>query len=98
MKVQITIRGRVFHIRTDDDPEQLQKIAEELNDKLNALAPIGRSVDEYAILVISALSILGESKQKEDEIQRKVQDLEQRVETLLHMVDQNLQDLDPTEN
>ena len=98
MKVQITIRGRVFHIRTDDDPEQLQRIAEELNDKLNALAPVGRSVDEYAILVISALSILGESKQKEDLIQQKVVELEQRVDALLQIIDQNLQELDPTEN
>ena len=98
MKVQITIRGRVFHIRTDDDPEHLQSIAEELNERLNALAPSGRSIDEYAILVISALSILGETKQKEHAVQQKIAELENKVEKLLQVIDENLQNLDPSEN
>ena len=95
MKVQINIRGRVFHIRTDDDPQQLQEISEELNHRLDDLSPKGKAVDEYAILVITALSLLGELRQNKDGQKKKISELEHRVELLLQLVDQGLHDLEP---
>ena len=44
MKVQINIRGRVYHIRTEDDPQRVQEIADNLNERLNALAPNGNTL------------------------------------------------------
>jgi cell division protein ZapA (FtsZ GTPase activity inhibitor) len=98
MKVQINIRGRVYHIRTEDDPQRVQQIAEDLNERLNTLAPNSRHVDEYAILVITALSILGEFKQKEEDMNHKVMELEQKVEQLINKIDQSLDQLDPSQN
>tara|TARA_B100000925_G_C21637766_1_gene315859 strand:- start:231 stop:530 length:300 start_codon:yes stop_codon:yes gene_type:complete len=98
MKVQINIRGRVYHIRTEDDPQRVQEIADELNERLNTLAPNGRHVDEYAILVITALSILGEAKQKEEAMKQNIQILESRVDRLIQKIDQSLEQMDPTQN
>ena len=98
MKVQINIRGRVYHIRTEDDPQRVQEIADNLNERLNALAPNGRHVDEYAILVITALSILGEAKQNEEMMKQTIQTLEDRVEVLIQKIDQSLEQMDPTQN
>ena len=98
MKVQINIRGRVYHIRTEDDPERVQEIADELNEKLNTLAPNGRHVDEYAILVITALSILGEAKQKEEAMKQNINILENRVDQLIQKIDQSLEHMDPKQN
>ena len=98
MKVQINIRGRVYHIRTEDDPQRVQEIASDLNEKLNTLAPNGRHVDEYAILVITALSILGEAKQKEEAMKQNIQTLENRVDQLINKIDQSLEQMDPKQN
>ena len=98
MKVQINIRGRVYHIRTEDDPIRVQEIAEELNERLNTLAPNGRHVDEYAILVITALSILGEAKQKEEAMKQNINILENRVDQLIQKIDQSLEQMDPKQN
>ena len=95
MKVQINIRGRVYHIRTEDDPKRVQEIADELNERLNTLAPSGRHVDEYAILVITALSILGEAKQREETTKEQIQTLENRVDQLIQKIDQSLEQMDP---
>ncbi len=98
MKVQINIRGRVYHIRTEDDPQRVQEIANDLNETLNTLAPNGRHVDEYAILVITALSILGEAKQNEAMMKQTIQTLEDRVDLLIQKIDQSLEQIDPKQN
>ena len=37
MKVQINIRGRVYHIRTEDDPQRVQEIADNLNEAIKCI-------------------------------------------------------------
>ena len=90
MNVQVTIRGRQFNFRTDDDGEKLKNMADSLNERLNSQAGRSKTVDEYSIAVITALSLMGEmelmKKQYEgklDELHKDIVSLTLRLEALL---------------
>ena len=90
MNVQVTIRGRQFNFRTDDDGAKLKKMADDLNERLNSQAGRSKTVDEYSIAVITALSLMGEiellKKQHEsklDELHKDIVSLTLRLEALL---------------
>ena len=90
MNVQVTIRGRQFNFRTDDEGEKLKNMADDLNERLNSQAGRSKTVDEYSIAVITALSLMGEielmKKQHEgklDELHKDIVSLTLRLEALL---------------
>ena len=61
MNVQITIRGRQFIVRSDDDGSKIRNMAKELDNKLSEQATRARTFDEHSVAIITALIILSES-------------------------------------
>lgn len=59
MKVQITIRGRKYTLRSDED-EDLQAIARYVDRKMSELADRASRVDEYTLAMLAALNIASE--------------------------------------
>ena len=51
MNVQVTIRGRQFNFRTDDDGAKLKSMADDLNERLSSQAGRSKTVDEYLSLI-----------------------------------------------
>lgn len=59
MKVQISIGGRRYTLRSDED-EDLQAIARYVDRKMAEIADRGVRVDEYTLALLAALNIASE--------------------------------------
>lgn len=59
MKVQITIRGRTYALRSDED-EDLQAIASFVDQKMGEVASRSPRMDEYTVAMLAALNIASE--------------------------------------
>ena len=82
MNVQVTIRGRQFNFRTDDEGEKLKNMAADLNERLNSQAGRSKTVDEYSIAVITALSLMGEMELMKNQYENKLDELHKDIVSL----------------
>lgn len=60
MKVQISIRGRTYTVRSDDAGEDLQAIARTVDAKMAEIAGRSGRFDEYTVALLTALNIASE--------------------------------------
>jgi len=60
MKVQISIRGRTYTVRSDDAEEDLQAIARAVDAKMAEIAGRSGRFDEYTVALLTALNIASE--------------------------------------
>ena len=62
MKVTITIRGRNYTLRSDED-EDLPAIAAYVDRKMSEIAARSSRVDDYTVAMLAALNIASEFEQ-----------------------------------
>lgn len=60
MKVQITIRGRTYTVRSDDQGEDLQAIARYVDEKMAEIADRSPRFDDYTVAMLAAMNIASE--------------------------------------
>jgi len=58
--VDITLMGRTFTIRTDDDPEQLQAAAAMVQEQVDELRALGSTAGSDRLMALVALNLAGE--------------------------------------
>ena len=83
MNVRLTIRGRQFNVRTDEDGTELEKIGQELDRRLSEQAARSRSFDEHSVVVITALNILSEYHQLHQSLTSRIQQLETELDRVV---------------
>jgi len=64
--VKVTLMGRSFSIRTQDDPEQVQAAAQLVQERVDELHKLGTTVASDRLLALVALNLAGEFLQKEE--------------------------------
>ena len=64
--VKVTLMGRSFSIRTQDDPEKVQAAAQQVQERVDALHKLGTTVASDRLLALVALNLAGELLQKEE--------------------------------
>ncbi len=63
--VKVTLMGREFSIRTDDDPAHVEAAARMVQERVDELRRLGASVASDRLLTLVALNLAGELLQKE---------------------------------
>jgi len=57
---EVTLMGREFRIRAEDDPEHLQALADYVNAKIQELGGGGSSVPSQQVLLMASLNLADE--------------------------------------
>ena len=83
---EVEIFGALYHVRGDKDPEYLQGLADEVDQKMREIAQQVSTVDTGKIAILAALNLTDElfqcRKHQEgdrDEVQEKIQELAGRL-------------------
>ena len=58
--VEITLMGRSFTIRTDDDPETLHQAAELVQSQIDEIRQLGSTVASDRLMALVALNLAGD--------------------------------------
>ncbi len=80
MKVRITVRGRTYTVRSDEDDVDLQSVAKYVDEKMSEVS--GRasaSVDDYTIAMLTCLNIASEFERYRAEVDGRLKKVEQEV-------------------
>ncbi|MDH3283307.1 MAG: cell division protein ZapA [Myxococcales bacterium] len=64
--VAVTIRGREFHIRSDEEPEVLQRIARYVDETMNYVEQRTGTVDSRDVALLAALNMARELLEEKD--------------------------------
>ncbi|HXH65517.1 MAG TPA: cell division protein ZapA [Mariprofundaceae bacterium] len=83
--VEVSLMGRSFTIRTDDDPEQVLAAAGIVQSKVDELRSLGAAVASDRLLALVALNLAGELLQKEHGQVERIDDL---LSSLDHVLSQ----------
>lgn len=71
MKVQISIRGRSYTLRSDED-EDLQAIARYVDRKMSEIADRSPRMDDYTVAMLAALNIASELERLRRELEAQL--------------------------
>lgn len=71
MKVQISIRGRTYTLRSDQD-EDLREIARTVDRRMREIASRSPRMDEYTVAMLTALNIASELERFRREVDREL--------------------------
>lgn len=78
MKVQITIRGRKYTLRSDEE-EDLRSIAAYVDQKMAELGARSTRLDEISLAVLTALNIASEFEQFRREVRAELSALDRDI-------------------
>jgi len=81
--VEITLMGRNFTIRTDDDPEHLKQAAELVQSQIDEIRQLGSTVASDRLMALVALNLAGDLLKKN---QGQVEDLNGLISSLDEVV------------
>ena len=85
--VKVRILDREYLVTSEEDQEQVQRIAEYVNEKLREVRDSSEGLSEKKTAILAALNIASEyfqlSKEQDDRLAR----LRQRTELLIHNID-----------
>ncbi|HEY5672965.1 MAG TPA: cell division protein ZapA [Malonomonas sp.] len=86
--VRIKILGREYSLRSQQTPEQVQRVANFVEERLAEMAK-ARAVDTRDLTVLTLLNLAGEHLLLLEENARQQQQLDKRLEQLILQLDQN---------
>jgi cell division protein ZapA len=89
MKVQISIGGRKYTLRSDED-EDLQAIARYVDRKMNEIASRGARVDDYTLALLAALNIASEFDRFRRDVDQELQGLDRDLASTAVLLESTL--------
>ncbi len=87
MQVRITIRGREYTVRGDDNATQMQALAVDLDRRMTEMAERTRSFDEYTIAMMTALNLASELHQLKEQVASRLNDLDRDAASVAAMIE-----------
>ena len=87
MQVRITIRGREYTVRGDDNATQMQSLAIDLDRRMTEMAERTRSFDEYTIAMMTALNLASELHQLKEQVASRLNELDRDAASVAAMIE-----------
>jgi len=83
--IEVTLMGRTFTIRTDDDPDHVRAAAAMVQEQIDELRAVGSTAGSDRLMTLVALNLAGELLSKS---QGQVENLNGLISTLDEVVSQ----------
>ena len=90
MNVQITILGRQYTGRSDEDGGDIRDVAAELDARLSEVASRTRSFDEYTVALLTALNLASEVHRLRRQVAGRLDDLDREAASIAAMLEASL--------
>ena len=87
MQVRITIRGREYTVRGDDNATQMQALAVDLDRRMTEMAERTRSFDEYTIAMMTALNLASELHQLKEQVASRLNELDRDAASVAAIIE-----------
>jgi len=94
VKVQISIRGRRYTLRSDED-EDLPAIAAYVDRKMSEIADRGAAVDEPTLAMLAALNIASELERLRRQVDEDLSSVDREIASTTLLVEAALPDDGP---
>jgi cell division protein ZapA (FtsZ GTPase activity inhibitor) len=78
VKVQISVRGRTYTLRSDQD-EDLREIARSVDRRMGEIASRSPRMDEYTVAMLTAMNIASELERFRREMDRELAELDREL-------------------
>ena len=82
----VRIYNQTYQIRSGDDPDYVERLAEYVNDRMTEVSELTPTVDSFKVAVLSALNIADEyfsTKEKLNNFEEKVREKSEKMSKLL---------------
>jgi cell division protein ZapA (FtsZ GTPase activity inhibitor) len=96
MKVHISIRGRTYTLRTDED-EDLQAIARVVDRKMSEIASRSQRMDDYTVAMLTALNIASELERFRKQMDTELASLDRELASAMMLLESASQPRAPVE-
>ena len=87
MQVRITIRGREYTVRGDDNAGEMEALAVDLDRRMSEMAERTRSFDEYTIAMMTALNLASELQQLKSQVAGRLDELDRDAASVAAMIE-----------
>ncbi len=90
MNVQITIRGRQYTVRSDENGQDIREVAADVDARLAEVAGRTRTPDEYTIALLTAMNLASENRQLRAQLVQRLDELDREVASISAFVESAL--------
>ncbi len=90
MKVQISIRGRRYTVRSDEEDIDLQAIARYVDSRMAEIAQKTGSFDDYTIAMLAALNIASDFERFRQDVDADLADLDRELASTAVLLEASL--------
>lgn len=87
--VRVRVQGREYHLRSQQDSAQVQKVVDFIDGQLAEVAQVG-SVDSQDVLALTLLNLAGQYLQLREAARQAAPNQDERLERLLLRVEEGL--------
>ncbi len=87
---RVTILGQEYAFKTDADPEEIERIADFVNARIDEVVASGRGADTVGVVVLAMMNVAGEYFQVMNGAGDNAGDVQGRLERLLSRVEEAL--------
>jgi cell division protein ZapA (FtsZ GTPase activity inhibitor) len=87
MQVRITIRGREYTVRGDENEGDIQVLAADLDRRMEETAERTRSFDDYTVAMLTALNLASELHQFKSRVAHRLDELDRDAASIAAMVE-----------
>jgi cell division protein ZapA len=90
MKVKISVRGRKYTVRSDDEDVDLVEVAKYVDGKMQEISQRSATFDEYTIAMLAALNIASEFERFKKEVDEELRSIDRELASTTVLLEASL--------